>query len=64
MLRIARLSLLLVLRVPKKFLESQLSQQANAFLSPWTGCDKKERDEVREMKEKERERRALLSCVN
>ena len=22
-----------------------------AFLSPWTGCDKKERDAVREMKE-------------
>ena len=26
-----------------------------AFLSPWTGCDEKERDVVREMKYKERD---------
>ena len=33
-------------------LDSQLSQQVKAFLSPWTGCDRKERDVVRELKGK------------
>ena len=43
-------------------LESQLSQQAKAFLSPWTGCDKKERDVVeRKEKKKECERQAEVS---
>ena len=32
---------------------SQLSQQAKAFLSPWTGCDRKQRAVVRDIKEKE-----------
>ena len=31
-------------------LQSQLSQQAKAVLSPWTDCDRKERYVVREMK--------------
>ena len=33
-------------------LESQHSQQAKAFLSPWTGCDIKERDVVREKRKR------------
>ena len=33
-------------------LESQLSQHAKAFLSPWTGCERKERSVVRELKER------------
>ena len=36
---------------------------SNAFLSPWTGCDNKRKNLVRDLKEKERERRALLSCA-
>ena len=37
---------------------------SKAFLSPWTDVTTKERDVVREMKEKERERRAFfLSCI-
>ena len=35
---------------------------SKAFLSPWTGCDNKG-DAARQMKEKERERRALVSFV-
>ena len=34
-----------------------------AFLSPWTGCDKNGERCGERMKEKERERRALLSFV-
>ena len=35
-----------------------------AFLSPWTGCDKKgEGCAERKLEKKERERRALLSAV-
>ena len=30
-------------------LESQLSKKGKALLSPWTGCDRKERDVVREL---------------
>ena len=33
------------------------------FLSPWTGCDKNGEGCGERMKEKERERRALLSFV-
>ena len=35
--------------------ESLLSQQAKAFLSPWTGYDTKERGVVRENKKNKRE---------
>ena len=39
-------------------------RKVQAFLSPWAGCDKKgEGCGERETKEKERERRAPLSCV-
>ena len=36
-------------------LESQPSQQAKAFLSPWTGCDRKDRDVVRTLKGERKE---------
>ena len=35
---------------------------SKAFFSPWTGCDNK-KNVVRDRKEKERVRRALLSCA-
>ena len=35
-------------------LERLLPKQAKAFLSPWTGCDRKERDVVKENKRKRR----------
>ena len=40
----------------------ELSQQQRIF-SPWTGSDNKKHHLVRDMQEKERERRALLSCA-
>ena len=35
-----------------------------AFLSPWTGCDKNGEGCGERKKEKERERRALWSCLS
>ena len=35
-------------------LERLLPKQAKAFLSPWTGCDRKDRDVVKEKKRKRR----------
>ena len=37
---------------------------SKAFFSLWTGCDNKRKNLVRDMKEKERVRRALLSCAD
>ena len=36
---------------------------AKLFFSPWTGCDKEKKNLVRNVKETERVRRALLSCA-
>ena len=41
-------------------LERLLPKQAKAFLSPWTGCDRKDRDVVKGKKKKE-ERQAEVS---
>ena len=38
-------------------------RSSKALFSPWMGCDNKKKDARRDMKEKERERRALLSCA-
>ena len=43
--------------------ERRNCRSRKAFLSPRTGCDNKRKNLVRDMKEKERMRRALLSCA-
>ena len=55
-LRVSGFSSFLVFGVPKKL-------SGKPFFSPSTGCDKKKKDVVRDMEEKERERRAFLSCA-
>ena len=59
-LRVSGFTSLFVFGVPKK-LSGGIVTAAKPFFSPWTGCvTTKRKNLVREMKEKERVRRALF----